>query len=109
MLLTTEKCNTFLRSWAVQKQTLAWISSTRPLLMSPDRDAYVSCVFFLVVTTIGPKRRTLSEKQAHNSLLRRVFHTVLSDMVFLISFSSSLPLRDEIDFLFILSLTHSNS
>ena len=109
MLLTTEKCNTILRSWAVQKQTLACISSTRPWLMSPDIDAYVSCVFFLVVITIGPKRRTISEKQAHNSLFRRVFHTVLSDMGFLISFSSALPLRDEIDFLFILSLTHSDS
>lgn len=29
--------------------------------VSPDIDAYISCVFFLVVTTIGPKRTT-SEK-----------------------------------------------
>lgn len=77
--------------------------------MSPDRDAHISCVFFLSVTTIGQKRRTISEKQAHTSVLRRVFHTVLSDIVSLISFSSSLPLREEIDFFFILSLTHSNS
>lgn len=77
--------------------------------MSPDIDAHISCVFFLFVTTIG-QERTVSEKQAHNSVLRRVFHTVLSDIVSLISFSRSLPLRDEIDFFFfILSLTHSNS
>lgn len=54
------------------------------------------CIF-LGCNYYWTKRRTFSKKQPHDSLLRHVFHTVLT-FFFLMSFSNSIPLRDEIHF-----------